>query len=219
MLRLFSLYVRLREQLEQEIVAGKLRPGEKLDEALLAERFAVSRTPVREALQRLASSGMVVLRPRRGAFVREISLVEMVEMFEVMAELEGMCSRLAARRMTPELASQLQNSISDCKKAAESGDTDAYYRANVNFHSIIYEASQNHFLTEQANLLHARLAPYRRLQLRARHRMHQSLNEHVDIASSILEADSEKAEACMKLHVAIQGEKFSDMASALTLMK
>ena len=204
----------LREELEQDIVSGVLSPGDRLDESVLAERFSVSRTPVREALQRLATSGFVELRPRRGAFVREISLAEMIEMFEVMAELEGMCARLAARRITPEESVQLQTALEACSGAAQSGDPDAYYHANAEFHSVIYDAAHNSFLAEQARSLHLRLAPYRRLQLRVQHRMHQSLREHTELTKHLVEGDSVAAEHVLKAHVAIQGEKFSDIATA-----
>src|SRR5688500_16243064 len=87
---------RLRDQLEQEIVTGILRPGERLDEQGLAARFGVSRTPIREALMQLASAGLVELQARRGAFVASMSLKDVLERFEVMATLEGMCGALAA---------------------------------------------------------------------------------------------------------------------------
>lgn len=207
---------RLREELEQEIVSGNLQPGEHLDEVMLANRFEVSRTPIREALQRLSSSGLVELKSRKGAFVRKISFPEMIEMFEVMAELEGMCGRLAARRITEEQVQELTDTMNACESAANSGDTDAYYRANADFHRIIYEACQNRFLAEQTKALHLRLAPYRRLQLRVRHRMVQSLREHKGIADCILKGDSEGAENALNAHVAIQGEKFSDIAATLS---
>ncbi|HCH32453.1 MAG TPA: GntR family transcriptional regulator [Oceanospirillaceae bacterium] len=204
----------LREQLEQEIVSGRLKPGDRLNEEALAERFLVSRTPVREALQRLAISGLVEQRHRRGTFVRKISFTEMIEMFEVMAELEGMCGRLAARRIVPADAAQIEQALADCSSAAESGDNDAYYHANAEFHNHIYQASKNGVLIEQAQLMHNRLAPYRRLQIRVPHRMHQSLKQHISIAQSILAGDEKQAEIQMKDHVLIQGEKFFDLASS-----
>ena len=90
----------LRDQLEQDIVTGALRPGERLDEQSLAVRFGVSRTPIREALMQLASGGLIELQSRRGAFVASLSLREVIERFEVMAALEGACGALAARRLT-----------------------------------------------------------------------------------------------------------------------
>ncbi len=204
---------RLREELEQDIITGALKPGDRLDEVQLAARFALSRTPVREALQRLSMSGLVDIKPRRGAFVREFSLSELIEMFDVMAELEGMCARLAARRISLEQSASLRRKLQVCHTAAANGDTDAYYHANADFHLQIYEASQNSFLEEQARNLHTRLAPYRRLQLRVVHRMLQSLNEHQAVAEAILTSDANKAEALIKSHVGVQGDKFSDLAA------
>ena len=204
----------MREQLEQDIITGVFRPDDRLDEASLAERFSTSRTPVRETLQRLASSGLVEHRPRRGVFVRRISLSELVEMFEVMAELEGMCARLAARRITAEQSKRLAESMAACEEAAKAGDPDDYYRANSEFHILIYETSQNGFLAEQAKALHKRLAPFRRLQLRVRYRIRQSMVEHREVLTAIEEGNSEKAETAAKAHVVIQGEKFSDLVSS-----
>lgn len=203
----------VRHQLEQDVITGVLLPGERLDEVSLAERFGVSRTPIREALRRLSNSGLVELRPRRGAFVHQVGLSELIEMFEVMAELEGMCGRLAARRITPEQLELLERSLTACADAAAGGDTDAYYQANAEFHSVIYSASQNGFLAGQAQALHTRLAPYRRLQLRVVHRMRQSLSEHHEVAAAIRDGDSARAEVALESHVGIQGEKFSDLAA------
>lgn len=210
---------KLREQLEQDIIAGVLQPGEKLDEVLLSKRFEVSRTPVREALQRLSSSGLVEVKPRRGAFVSNISLTKMMEMFEVMSELEGICARLAARRITSDQREQIQIALDACTQAELKGDSDNFYHANVKFHHVIYDASHNQFLAQQAKDLHFRLAPYRRLQLQVRHRIHQSQKEHVEVTKNILDGNSDASEALMKSHVAVQGEKFSDIVSKLNIDK
>src|SRR5437763_9442648 len=90
----------VRELIEEGIATGSFPPGMRLDEMELAARFDVSRTPLREALFQLASVGIVVMQPRRGTVVAELSPHRLVEMFEVMAELEAMCGRLAARRMS-----------------------------------------------------------------------------------------------------------------------
>ena len=89
----------LREALEEEVATGKLLPGAHLDEVELAKRFEMSRTPVREALRLLAGEGIRRIRPRRGTVVAQVSPQRLLEMFEVMAELETMCARLATRRM------------------------------------------------------------------------------------------------------------------------
>ena len=144
----------LRDQLEQDIVTGALRPGERLDEQSLAARFGVSRTPIREALMQLASGGLIELQSRRGAFVASLSLREVIERFEVMAALEGACGALAARRLTDAERRALANAHEACAREAPSGDPDAYYYANERFHEIIYAASHNSYLAEQARQLH-----------------------------------------------------------------
>ncbi len=201
---------RIREQLEQEIVAGAFSNGERLDEVTLSQRFDVSRTPVREALQALAASGLVEQIPRRGVFVRYPSFIEVIEMFEVMAELEAMCGRLATRRISKEGMKALEAAASACEQVLERGDTDEYYRENERFHHLLYEASGNAFLAAEASRLHKRLQPFRRLQLRVRGRMEQSMREHRDILTAFHSGDCAMAAKVMRAHIAVQGERFND---------
>jgi len=205
----------LRDALEDAIVQGEFAPGQRLDESSLTERFGVSRTPVREALQQLAAIRLVEMIPKRGAFVTRIGLPELVEMFEVMAELEGMCARLAARRITPQETEALKECLAKCEKAAEVGDSNAYYYENERFHACIYRASQNRFLEEQTRQLKTRLQPYRRLQLKVRNRVCRSLEEHREIVQAILAGDESRAEACIKGHVKIQGQRFEDFVASV----
>src|SRR5271167_776645 len=102
---------RVRELLEESIATGHFPPGMRLEETMLAERFKVSRTPLREALFQLASVGIVEMTPRRGSVVAEVTPHQLFEMFEVMGELEGMCGRLAARRMSPDEHDRLLESL------------------------------------------------------------------------------------------------------------
>lgn len=204
----------LRDQLEQDIVTGHFRPGERLDEQSLATRFGVSRTPIREALMQLASTGMVELQPRRGAFVASLSLRAVVERFEAMAALEGMCGALAARRITDAQRTTLVAAHEACEAATRAGCADTYYYANERFHRAIYEACHNQYLAEQAGQLHTLLKPYRRLQLRARHRVGQSLAEHGAIVAAILAGDSRRAEQALREHILIQGERLNDFISS-----
>ncbi len=201
--------------LVNDIVAGEIAPGARLDETVLSVRFGVSRTPVREALLRLTSSGFAEQLPRRGTFVRKVSLREMVEMFEVMAELEALSAKLAARRLTAAQEEALDQALANCAEAAATGDTDAYYEANEVFHQLIYRASGNRFLAEQALSLQGRLQPYRRLQLRAGDRMRHSLAEHRAIVAAIKAGDQADVDAMVKGHVLVQGEKFTDLMAKL----
>ncbi|EAQ06052.1 GntR family transcriptional regulator [Yoonia vestfoldensis] len=204
----------VREALEQMIVTGDFADGERLDEIRLAERFNVSRTPLREAFQALAASGLVQLLPRRGAFVRHPAFHEIIEMFEVMAELEAVCGRLAARRVTPQTLEQIKATVIACECAAHAGDSDGYYRENEHFHQLVYIASGNDFLANEAQRLHKRLQPFRRMQLRVRGRMIQSLSEHRLILTALETGDSTTAEAGLREHVAVQGSKFNDLMAS-----
>ena len=206
----------LRDQLEQDIVTGAFRPGERLDEQSLAARFGVSRTPIREALMQLATIGLIRLHQRRGAFVASLGFKEIIERFEVMAALEGACGALAARRITDEQRGKLLEAHEACARQAAGGSADAYYYANERFHHVIYEACHNAFLAEQARQLHGRLRPYRRLQLRARSRVASSLAEHQGIVDAILAGEGSKAEQLLKGHILIQGERLTDFIASFS---
>lgn len=206
---------RLRDALENDILNGRLAPGERLDPESLSQAFNVSRTPVREAIQQLVASGLVTVLPKKGTFVAQVGIDQLIEMFEVMAELEGMCGRLAARRITVEELTGLREALTRCEKAAEAGDTDVYYYENETFHDCIYSASHNTFLAEEARQLKMRLKPYRRLQLQARHRMGNSLAEHQAIVAAIEAGSAEGAECALRGHVLVQGERFSDLVASV----
>jgi DNA-binding GntR family transcriptional regulator len=205
----------LRESIEEDIATGALLPGAPLDEAELTARFQVSRTPVREALLQLAAAGMVEMRPRHGAVVAKISLERLVEMFEVMAELEAMCGRLAARRMNAEQIEALRESHFACQAAHDVGDTDGYYHLNERFHCLIYEGSHNTYLRDQAKNLHKLLRPYRRLQLRVKGRMNESFEEHQAVVNALTNGNGDAAAAALRGHIVVQGERFGDLIAAL----
>ncbi|MDP4558535.1 GntR family transcriptional regulator [Halomonas meridiana] len=210
---------RLRDSLEDDIINGRRAPGERLDPEALGQEFNVSRTPVREAFQQLVASGLVTVSPKKGTFVAKVGIDQLIEMFEVMAELEGMCGRLAARRISePELAA-LKAAHKRCEAAALAGDTDEYYYENEAFHDCIYTASHNTFLASEARQLKQRLKPYRRLQLQVRQRMHNSLHEHQTIVDAIEQGDAAQAQQALCDHVLIQGERFSDFVSSVRRME
>ncbi|MBB3190576.1 GntR family transcriptional regulator [Halomonas cerina] len=210
---------RLRDALEDDIINGRRPPGERLDPEALCEEFAVSRTPVREAIQQLVASGLVTVMPKKGTFVARVGLDQLIEMFEVMAELEGMCGRLAARRISEAELAVLRGALARCEAAAEAGNTDEYYYENEAFHDAIYMASHNGFLADEARQLKQRLNPYRRLQLQVRRRMHSSLAEHREILAAIEGGQTEQAERILREHVLIQGERFSDFVSSVKALE
>ncbi len=205
----------LRQLLEDEIASIQLPPGTRLEETALAARFGVSRTPIREALQMLSASGLVELRPKRGAVVASLSLETLLEMFEVMSEMEALCGGLAARRMTDQERDDLKNQHEVCGRAGESGDGDLYYEENTKFHRIIYLGTHNRYLADEVLRLHHRLRAYRRLQLRLRGRVQTSYAEHSAITDAIVKGDERMAAELLRAHVSVQGECFSDWISSL----
>ena len=190
----------LREAIEEEVATGRLLPGTHLDEIELAKRFGVSRTPIREALSLLAGEGLV-------------------EMFEVMAELEAMCARLAARRITDAELLELEAAHDRCREAAAGRDSDAYFYANEHFHQAIYQAGHNAFLAEQAVALQRKVRPYRRLQLRVRNRVNRSFEEHQEILDALKAGDADKAVTAIRSHVVVQGERFADLVAGLARLE
>lgn len=206
----------LRETIEERIATGEYPPGMRLDESELAEEFNVSRTPIREALIQLDSEGVVEMRPRRGAIVMEVTPQRLCEMFEVMAELEAMCARLAARRLSDEDRHALVSAHEASRAAIDGGDPNAYFYLNERFHHAIYEASHNQFLIEQARQLQRRLRPYRRMQLHVRDRVKASFEEHAAIMQAIVAGDGELAAQRLRDHVTVQGERFSDLLVSLS---
>lgn len=201
------------EHLEEMILTNQFAEGERLDEAQLAKRFNVSRTPLREALQMLANNSLLELVSNKGAFVRKPSLIDVIEMFDVMAALESLCAKFAAQRISKEHLAELKDAVQQCDDAANADDHTTYYQANLVFHRIIYSASGNKFLSKETEKLRNRLTSYRRLQLQARGRLFNSLEEHREIFEAISDADGNKAYAKMYEHVAIQGQRFNDVMS------
>ena len=205
----------IAKQLEELIFDGTFRDGERLDEVQLSDRFSVSRTPVREALLRLAQSGLVEHLPRRGVFVRQPGPMELLEMFEVMAELEAACARFAASRISDAAIADLNETNERCNAAVAENDTEEYYRENEQFHAILYRESGNSFLEQECLRLQRRLQPFRRTQLRLRGRLKQSMREHEMIVSALEEGDGPKAAEALRGHVAAQGEKFHHLMASL----
>ncbi len=205
----------ISDTLEQLIFKGEYENGQRLDEIKLAELFNVSRTPIREALQRLVKSGLAEQIPRRGVFVRQPGPIELLEMFETMAELEAACGRYAAARISDDALKRLIQANNSCRKAVDRADIDDYYLENEIFHQEIYLGSTNTFLQNKALSLQKRLKPYRRVQLHFRGRMAQSLGEHEAIIEAIKTGDGELAATLLRGHVTVQGEKFHQLMAGL----
>jgi DNA-binding GntR family transcriptional regulator len=206
----------LLQRIEELILLGKLPPGTRLDEKQLAERFKVSRTPVREALWHLSSSGLVEIRRHHGAVVKQLTLIELVEMFQVMAELEGLCARLAARRMTLSERKALKEIQKIAAKRISNRDHEAFFESNNDFHEAIFVGSKNNFLQQESRSLRSRVNPYRRYITYQPGRMEKSHNEHEAIVDAIDRGNAEEAHQLMRDHVNMLGEVVADFIASLS---
>jgi DNA-binding GntR family transcriptional regulator len=202
----------IRLQLEQDILAGRLLPGDHLNEGALGERFSSSRTPIREAIRQLAAQGLVEVVPRKGAFVAEISLGKLLEVFELMREIEGLCARLAAERITPEQTADLIELHKACEALThDEKDAQKYFEVSSGFHRIIFAATQNSAIEELANATYDRLLAYRRYQLDTVKRPQASFAEHGKVLQAILERDGPRAERAMRAHADRVTENAADL--------
>jgi len=192
----------LRRQLADEIITGQLRPGERLDERELAARFGLSRTPVREALRQLAAIGLAELRPHRGVIVARPDDNHLAETFELMADLESLCTRYAAIRMNAIERRALEARHLSSGELVRRGDRERYAAHNIELHELIYRGSHNRALEETAHAVRRRLAPYRRGQFAVLGRLALSFAEHDRVVSAIVRGDAAVAAAAMHSHVA-----------------
>jgi DNA-binding GntR family transcriptional regulator len=207
----------VRRQIADKIISGELLPGAELDEKTLAETFGVSRTPIREALRQLAASEMIEWRPHQSAIVAQITPSRMVEMFEMMAELEGFCGRLSARRMTTAEHADLHAVHKKFEPYVKSGNKEGYHAMNKVFHRLIYAGAHNQYLNDQASALYDRIAPYRAFQLRRPDALRLASEEHQAIIAAIVAGDGDRAFRLLFDHVSLDNELFSDLLSALHL--
>lgn len=185
------------------IEAGTYRPGDRLVESELAERFGVSRTPVREALQRLETQAMLV-RDGRSLIVASLDHNQLAELYTVRAELEALAARLAARHATPEEIRVLAQMVQEDQRSI--GNPEALARANKRFHHQIHLASHNRYLVQQLDLVHRTMALMARTSLAAEGRSETALSEHKRIVDAIAAGDGKAADAALRQHISMAWE-------------
>jgi DNA-binding GntR family transcriptional regulator len=196
------------------IVTGFLRPGEKLDEASLAARFDVSRTPVREALGRLSAMGLVERRPNRGATVAVVTQEHLASMFESMAELEAICARFSAERMTAGERRALEVEHQASARLVQLAAEEDYEYFNTEFHTRLYRGAHSKHIYELTVMTRSRLAPFRRAQFMLPGRLAKSWQEHDVIVTAIMRGDGAAAGQAAKDHVSIVSEASAVFAAA-----
>jgi DNA-binding GntR family transcriptional regulator len=203
----------IRTTLEREIISGVLLPGQQLDEDRLAARFEVSRTPIREAIMQLIQDGLVEKEARRGTRVVKLDVHKLIQVFETSSELEGLCARLAARRIGRRELEELERNHADAETALAAGDEDAYARLGRQFHYLVIKASHNDFLIDTVNRIALHTLPYRRFQLRCEGRARANQQDHGLIVKAIAAGDANLAYELMSAHGNVQGNVLADYIS------
>jgi DNA-binding GntR family transcriptional regulator len=196
-----SSSARIEAALLEDIAIGELEPGARLDETRLAERFGVSRTPVREALNRLTAQGVLVAGEKRGVRVAQYGREELAQMFEAMHEIEALCAGLAAQRLTLLARSEMEAAQAECIAAAESGLRLRYLKANEALHFLIYRATRNAYIESLAVDFRRRTGPFRAKKFATRTDLIASAESHEELLQTIFSADSERAADGMRRHM------------------
>ena len=206
---------RLADAIAASVLSGEFRPGLRLDEKMLAKRYAVSRTPVREALRQLASTGLIDIKPRRGATVVRATSAQLETMFGAMAEIEATCARLSAISMTPLERRRLASFHESMIEFVRRNDGDGFAAANLTLHTQIYLGAHNAIVADFAIGLRRRLAPFRRAQFQTQGRLPRSHDEHKKVVNAILKGDAAAAHTAMFHHMSLVEESFERLAETI----
>ncbi len=203
----------VRMAIENDIFSGRLAPGSPIDEDAFAARFSVSRTPIREAMQQLIHAGLIEKRSRHRATVARVDVRRLIQMFETISELEGVCARYAARRATAAEKRSLVDLHAAACLALEAGNAEEIARLGRRFHALIIEATHNNVLIDLTNRLAIQTAPYRLFQLRREGRPEANRADHELILAAILAGNATDAYELMRRHVTVQGDVLADYIS------
>jgi DNA-binding GntR family transcriptional regulator len=191
----------IRLRIESAIASGELLPGDAIDDVALAGHYKVSRTPVREALLQLQAQGILSSTPRGGSMVAKMNLQQLLSLWELLAELEGIAVRLACERMSNDDTQALVKLHRSSKKLADKEDMDGWQVANLKFHELIYEGARNPFLRQEVLRIRSRTGVYRRHAFSALGRIKSSYDQHEKIVSALEKRDAEAASLCMADHM------------------
>nr|MBP8672922.1 GntR family transcriptional regulator [Synergistales bacterium] len=189
------------EKIKEAIIKGHFKPGEKLVEQTLAQEMGVSRTPVREAIRRLEAEGFVVSIPRKGVVVSRADKEEIVQLYSIRAELEGLAARWAIENADEDDIRKLDEAISRMEETAASGDLDGVVQSNALFHDAIAQASKSRILCTLLKTLQDNIQRFRFQSLHLPGRPEAALAEHKEIVAAIKEKKTEEADRLLKEHL------------------
>ena len=220
-----SLTSRVQSEIENMIMSGELRGGDRVNEITLSERFGTSRGPIREACRALTQDGLLIAVPNRGVFVRELDLREALEVYDIRSALDELTGRLIAERISDAQVEELRTLVGEMDRAAADKDLERYYPANLAFHNSLLAFASNRRLDRLYRGLVKELHLFRRKGLLQRGSMRISNEEHRQILEAIAERDPIAAGVSMKSHVlaakqrllaAVESERSQELTAART---
>jgi DNA-binding GntR family transcriptional regulator len=209
-----TLWEQVRDRLREDILAGRLEPGTELSEVALAKDFGTSRGPLREALGRLASEGLVTITPRRGAVVAQLSREEFIDAYQVREALETLAVRLAVPLMSDGEIAHLRELCELMDRAARDDEVRVFFDTNNSFHEALVRGSRNRKLHEVHRMLVGQMVPYLPRSLELRGNLQQSVAEHQAILAAIEERDSERAARLLAEHIEVPQRVLESEAGA-----
>jgi DNA-binding GntR family transcriptional regulator len=189
------------DSLKEAIIEGHLKPGERLMEVQLAEKLGVSRTPVREAIRKLELEGLVVMIPRKGAYVADVSLKDIMNVLEIRASLEGLAASLAAERMTEEELEELQIKANEFNEALRNNDVDMMIEKDTEIHDLIFKSTRNDRLISIAEGLREQIQRFRVTYITEYNKSEELIEEHSKILEALKNRDVEKARIYAQEHI------------------
>ncbi len=193
-----TLREKILETIRDSIIAGVLKPGEKVAEPELAERFGISRTPIREAFRQLESEGYLQVVPRKGAVVAAFSQRDVEEFYAIKSILEGYAARRACDKLTPREIEKLQAINDRLRNLAAEGDVKHFFKVHNSFHDLFVKAADNDKLTEMIGSLVGRFQRLRIASLSVPGRMEFSVMEHQKIIDAFKDKDAALAESLVR---------------------
>ena len=196
-----SLEEKVYLSLEEQIISQKLCPGESVTEMKLSRELGVSRTPVREALQRLDREGLIKLIPNKGAVVLGISEQDLMDIYKIRMRLEGLAARIAAEKRDEAFCRELRDNVELTEFYMTKGNIEKVKNLDSEFHDIIYRCCESRMLGKTLSELHRYISSYRKLSLAVSGRIDHSLSEHREIYEAIACGNTDAADALMSEHV------------------
>ncbi|MES2534650.1 MAG: GntR family transcriptional regulator [Pseudomonadota bacterium] len=192
---------KIRLAIEDGVSSGTLLPGDLINEAELSMRYGVSRTPVREALLQLQAQGMLTSLPRGGMVVAKMDVPQLLAMWELLAELEGLCARLACERMTPDERAAIASIHAKGEAIVNSGDREAWRISNMALHETLYAGARNPYLHQEILHMRSRTGAYREHAFAAFGDIRSSWEQHSQVVDAIMRRDETAACRAMVSHL------------------